>query len=119
MPKNPKGNIEKLERILTAWQTLANDKRFGGMTVDEFLTLVNASRTARMNIDTLEDQLTDALAIRDENDEIALAKAQLVVAGVLADPDEGANSALYEAMGYIKKSDRRSGLTRKRKEVNP
>ena len=40
-------------------------------------------------------------------------QAQLVVAGVLADPTEGPDSSLYEAMGYTRKSERRSGLTRK------
>lgn len=37
----------------------------------------------------------------------------MAVKGVVADPNFGDNSALYEAMGYIRKSDRKSGLTRK------
>ena len=53
---------------------------------------------------------------REEADEAFLDKAQLVVNGVLADPTEGDDSALYEAMGYTRKSERRSGLTRKRNE---
>jgi hypothetical protein len=40
-------------------------------------------------------------------------KNQLVVSGVLADPSEGPDSSVYEAMGYTRKSERRSGLTRK------
>ena len=43
-----------------------------------------------------------------------MTRVQLVVAGVIADPTEGANSALYEAMGYVRKSERKSGLTRKK-----
>jgi hypothetical protein len=35
---------------------------------------------------------------------------------VVADPTEGANSALYEACGYIRKDNRKSGLTRKKVE---
>lgn len=119
MPTNPKGNIEKFERTLTAWQTIARNKSFGGMTLEQYEAVVEDARTARTAIETIEDQLTNALATRDAKDEIALAKTQLVVAGVLADPDEGANSALYEAMGYVKKSDRKSGLTRKKKVVKP
>ena len=39
-----------------------------------------------------------------------------VVAGVLADPTEGPDSATYEGMGYTRDSERKSGLTRKHKE---
>ena len=116
MPVNPKGNIEKLERILTAWKTLAPAKSFGGMTLEQFEVFVNASRNARNQISELEDQLKEALALRDSSDDNALAKAQLVKNGVLADPTEGENSALYEAMGYVRKDDRKSGLTRKKNE---
>jgi hypothetical protein len=35
---------------------------------------------------------------------------------VLAAPSEGDDSALYEAMGYVRKSARKSGLTRKKNE---
>jgi hypothetical protein len=119
MAKSPKANMEKLERVLTAWQTISNDKRFGGMSVNDFESFVNASRNSRVLINTIEDQKTEALAQRESNDEIGLGKLELVVAGVLADPTEGANSALYEAMGYVKKSDRKSGLTRKKKVPKP
>ncbi len=115
MPVNPKGNIEKLERIENAWRTLAPSKEFGGMTLTQFSELVNASRNARISINEIENQLKDALTMRDYNDENALAKAQLVKNGVLADPTEGENSALYEGMGYIRKDDKKSGLTRKKK----
>jgi len=37
---------------------------------------------------------------------------QLVVKGVVGDPTFGEDSALYEAMGYVRKSERKSGLKR-------
>jgi len=40
-----------------------------------------------------------------------------VVNGVLADPTEGPDSSLYEAMGYTRKSERKSGLTRGKKSA--
>jgi hypothetical protein len=36
--------------------------------------------------------------------------------GVLADPTEGPDSALYQAFSYTRKSERKTGLTRKRAE---
>ncbi len=100
--------------MVNAWETLAPNKSFGGMTLAQFQAATQPSRAAREQIDDLEDQLRQAMANRDRADADFLAKAQLVVAGVLADPTEGPDSALYEAFGYTRKSDRKSGLTRKR-----
>lgn len=55
------------------------------------------------------------IAARDAADAAFSSKAQLVVAGVLADPTEGPDSALYEALGYTRKSERRSGVTRRKR----
>jgi hypothetical protein len=37
-----------------------------------------------------------------------------VVNGVKGDPAFGEDSDLYETMGYVRKSERKSGLTRKK-----
>jgi hypothetical protein len=104
-----------MERMLNAWQTLAPDKTFGGQTVAQFEALVARSRAARERIEDLDDQRTQAVAERDAADEVVTDKSRLVTAGVLADPDFGPDSALYEAIGYTRKSERKTGLTRKRK----
>jgi hypothetical protein len=112
--RTPKGTEQKMERMLNAWQELAPDKSFGGMTLAQFQAAAAPSQQARERIDDLEDQLRQALADRDTADDAFLVKAQQAVAGVLADPTEGPDSALYEAFGYTRKSERKSGLTRKR-----
>jgi hypothetical protein len=114
---SPKDNEQRMERILTAWRTLAPDKSFGGMTLAQFDTACAPARTARQHIDELEDKLTQEIATRDVADAVVAGKTQLVVAGVLADPTEGPDSALIEAFGYTRKSARKTGLTRKRKEA--
>ena len=65
----------------------------------------------------LEQQMTAALDARAAADETSLTKVQLVVNGVIGDPAFGEDSALYEAMGYVRKSERKSGLTRKGTEA--
>ena len=50
---------------------------------------------------------------REDADQVSLAKAAMIVAGVVGDPSFGPDSSLYEAMGYTRKSERKSGLTRK------
>lgn len=116
MPAAPKEIELKIQRMLNAWETLAPGKSFGGMTFAQFQAAAQPAQAAREQIDELEDQLTQAIASREAADEAFLVKAQLVVNGVLADPTEGADSALYEAMGYTRKSERKSGLTRKSKK---
>ncbi|HEX7956777.1 MAG TPA: hypothetical protein VF508_07540 [Pyrinomonadaceae bacterium] len=112
----PKDVEERIERMMHAWQTLAPDKRFGGMSLADFETATEASRDTRRLIETLEDQLAEQITARERADANSAARMQLVVAGVLADPTEGPDSALYEALGYTRKSERKTGLTRKRKE---
>ena len=111
----PKDNLLKVQKIASAWETLAPTKSFGGMTLAQFQAAVQPSQAARERIADLEAQVTQAQAERDRADEQSLAKAQLVVNGVIGDPTEGPDSALYEAMGYTRKSERKTGLTRRRK----
>jgi hypothetical protein len=120
MPKAPKDTEEKMERMLNAWRTLAPDKSFGGMTLAQFeSTAAGPARAARQHIDDLNDQLTQSLAEREQADDVFSTKAQLVTSGVLADPTEGPDSALYAAFGYTRKSERKSGLTRRSNKQTP
>ena len=63
-----------------------------------------------------EDKLNVAQKNRDAADVDTMAGVDLVVKGVVGDPKFGDDSALYEGMGYIRKSQRKSGLTRKKKD---
>ena len=101
--------------MLNAWRTLAPDKTFGGMTLAQYEALVTRSRTARQHIEDLDDQRAQAVTERDAADDAVTDKSKLVVAGVLADPNFGPDSALYEAFGYTRESEYKSGLTRKGK----
>lgn len=113
----PKDIEERLERTINAWRTLAPDKTFGGMTLAQFETACAPSNTTRALVVELQDKLTQAMTNRDAADDDTATFIQRVVNGVLADPDQGPDSPLYAAFGYTRKSDRKTGLTRKRKET--
>jgi hypothetical protein len=102
--------------MLNAWRTLAPEKSFGGMTLAQFEAAIAPSFDARRRIQELENQTADAKTDRNQSDEVSLKKSKQVVAGVLADPDFGPDSALYEAFGYTRDSEQKSGLTRKGKK---
>ena len=46
-------------------------------------------------------------------------QVNLVVNAVKGDPTEGEDGEFYAAMGYIRKSDRASGKTNKKKSAAP
>ena len=115
MRKAPKDVAAKLTTMLTAWKALAPTQTFGGMTYEQFAAKVQPSFAGRKTIADLQLDLINAQTRRAAADKISLKAAELVVNGVKGDPTEGDNSALYEAMGYIRKSKRKTGLTHKTK----
>lgn len=116
MSYDPKRNEEKMLKVLTAWKTLAPGKSFGGMTLADFEAQVENSAAPRARLKELGDQTMQQVALRDDADLATMNKVLRVVAGIVADPTEGDNSALYEACGYVRRDNRKSGLTRKRVE---
>jgi hypothetical protein len=65
----------------------------------------------------LENKLIAAQNQRDDADQISSDTVQLVVNAIKGDTTEGPDSELYEAMGYVRNSERKSGLQRKAKAV--
>ena len=111
----PKKNEKKLRQAISSWETMAPTKSFGGLTIDQFKTQTAPSFTTRDTIANLEQQMTQAINDRVTADEISLALLQRVIAGILADPTEGPDSSLIEGVGRTRQSERKTGLTRKRK----
>jgi hypothetical protein len=117
MQSKPEENIKKCETTLNAVSEIAPDSNFGGYKAAGFETKVQAMRDVRAEIDDLEAQLSAARARRDEVDAEGLEAERLVVNGIIGDPNFGPDSPLYGASGRTRKSDRKSGLTRKKKTV--
>ena len=114
MAGNPQQIANDTNTLIKAWETLAPDASFGGMTLTQFKAAVKPSFDERNNIDTLNNQLTAAMDNRDDADVVTLDASQKVVKGVVGDPNYGDDSHLYEAMGYVRKSERATGLARKK-----
>lgn len=114
MAQAPKTVYDDTNAIIQAWDELAPAATFAGMTLDQYRAAVKPSLDARQKIDDLE---TDLKALQDARDaaDVTTTKTNAdVVKSVVADKNYGDDSALYERMGYVRKSARRSGLTRKK-----
>ena len=116
---SPKKSLERLEKIENALKQQAPAAAFGAVKTVEFSLQVQKSRDARLVIIDLENQLKAANNNRDDIDAEGLRQAQLIVNGVIGDPAHGPDSSIYETMGFIRKSERKSGLTRKGKAPTP
>jgi hypothetical protein len=114
MPSGFKSTDQRARRIIAAWETLRPNKSFGGMTLADFKAQVQPTFETRVTLANLESQITAARDQRDDADRETERLIGRVVNGVRADPDEGEDGELYEAMGYKRRSERQSGLTRKR-----
>lgn len=113
---NTTRNTERLNAAIDAWTNLASTKSFAGMTLAEFKLAVAPATEARNRLNKANDEALAARVDREAADEAAMPVIDRVVAAVLADETEGPDSALYAAMGYVRKSDRRTGLTRRTAE---
>jgi hypothetical protein len=112
---NPAAAYSRLDTFVTAWKKLRPSKAFAGMTPDQFETQkMTPCRQARATVVDLENQMKAALNRREDLDQAALEAMALVVNAVKGDPAEGENGDLYEAMGFVRKSERKSGLSRKK-----
>lgn len=112
---NPKKNADKLAQAVNAWETLAPDKSFAGVTLAEFKATLQKSSDVRAAMQAAADEAMAHRATRGDNDAESLKLVQRVVSAIKADADHGDDSALYEAFGYTRSSQRKSGLSRKAK----
>ena len=120
MPKlSPKKALERLEKIDNALKQQAPAAKFGAINTPDYSLQVQKSKDARAVIIDLENQLKTANNNRDNIDNEGLRQAQLIVNGVIGDPDFGPDSSLYETMGFVRKSERKSGLTHKSNKPTP
>lgn len=111
---SPQSTQDRYEKIENAFETLAPAATFGAMTLAQFQTAIQPSIASRTEIERIENELKAAIVARDAADATTMNACDLIVKGVVGDPNYGDDSALYEAMGYIRKSQRKSGLTRKK-----
>ena len=108
--------LERIEVLIQAWSKLRPGKTFAGLTLDQFIEQIKPSRDVRAEIAEAELRLQSGNARRVTVDRASMAALQRVVNAVKADPEEGDDGDLYVAMGFVRRSDRSTGLTRRRKE---
>jgi hypothetical protein len=108
--------VNRLGNFMQSWKTHAPEAEFGGMSLEEFANATNDSLRYRKEIAALETRLKGLKAKRDDADKASMGMMDLVVNSVRGTPGFGPNCGLYRALGYVTKSERKSGLVRKLKK---
>ncbi len=112
MKPNPSGIEKQLLDVQAGWEEHAAQARFSELTLAQYKAKVKPSLDARERIRTLELQLDAERVARDNADIISIETTLNVVSSVKGDPACGEDSAVYASFGYVRKSARKSGLTR-------
>ena len=112
MTQNPGAVGTRINDTIAAWEEHAAQVTFSGLTLAQYKARVKASLDARTTISELELQLDGARIARNNADTESNEITLNVASSVKGDLNFGENSALYAALGYVRKDDRRSGLTR-------
>jgi hypothetical protein len=115
MGKSPKANLDRINAIITAWETHRANKAFADLTLEQFREKMAPSLATRATIARLESELTATISQREMADAASLDIIQDVVKAVVADKTEGEDGEFYEALGYVRESERKSGLHRSAK----
>lgn len=108
-----KNTVERIQLFIAAWESEAADAVFAGMTLAQFKVAVARPVELQEEILGLELDLKMRKIEKDKADTAADLVMELVINSVRGNPEYGADSEAYCAFGYIRKSDRKSGLTRK------
>jgi hypothetical protein len=117
MAVNVKRIREDCNQMSAGWE-LAPDVEFNGIKKSEF----DADRAACAAIDAeIEDDEAAIKAKKDRRDDMYTnieGKRVKVGKGIAGHKDFGDDSPLYGASGFVRKSERKSGLTHKKKGGN-
>jgi hypothetical protein len=102
------GLKQRLEMVLSAWNEIAPEGKFAGMTMADFQLAINPYTQARSGVEATRTRIKAEVATKTGAESAARKLARRIVDSVRADAAYGDDSSLYRAMGYRPASERRS-----------
>jgi hypothetical protein len=99
-------------QIRRAWAELAPDATVAGMSLQQFETEISSLQDMQNDVLALITQLEGKRADRSIEEERVKKVLALVVNSIKGSPEFGPDSGFYRSCGFIRASDRKSGLHR-------
>jgi hypothetical protein len=119
MANRNKETKERVNKMNTAWAQGAPTVTFNGVTQTAFEADITAAAAAEQEIADLEAQLKlKKIALEERYKQLA-DKSTKVRDGIEGDANFGQEHPLLGAMGFVRPSERKSGLTRKKNQPTP
>ena len=114
MPLNNKQVRERVSKMSNAWAQGAPNATFKGIARATFDADIQAAAADDQEIADMDAQIRMKRTARDEKYKKLSDDSIKVRDGVEGHADYGSEHPIYEAMGFVRPSDRKSGLTRKK-----
>ena len=111
--------ITDAKRYLQALQEEMNDAPIAGVTYESLLGALDEFLQSDENVRKLENDAKAERAVRKQKFLLLLEKMRRTYLGFLAHPKFGEDAPVLSRLGKVRKSERKTGLTRKRKEEEP
>lgn len=96
------------------WKRYATSELFADLTAEQYSGRVAECVQKQNRVTSLEAELEGARNDRDKCFAGMKETSQFIKNAVAGDPAYGPDSSLYESFGYVRKSERKSGLTRRK-----
>lgn len=100
---------QRRDQFLIAWEQFAPDAKFAEMTLSEFRTKSEEPLRVRNSIKESKTKLRGLTLERDQSDEVMNNDLVLIAHGIRGDKAFGEDCPFYRALGFVPKSERRSG----------
>ena len=105
--------LQRARDFLVAWLQFAPQDEFGSITAEELGNDIRNAEVARKEIMRLEARLNGLRMRRDRTERAIADKLIRFACAVRGTPVYGEDCPFYRALGFIPKSERRSGRPRK------
>jgi hypothetical protein len=102
----------KRAQFLSSWEEYAQNKSFAGMTLAEFETKSQAPFDVRKDLGDARTKVRGLILKRDKADDTLNEDLILIAHAIRADKDFGEDCPLYRSLGFVPKSERKTGRRR-------
>jgi hypothetical protein len=99
----------KRAQFLSSWAEYAQDKSFAGLTLAEFDAKSMEPLNVRKDLGDARTKAAGLILKRDQADAVLKDALLLIAHAIRADKDFGEDCPLYRSLGFVPKSERRTG----------
>jgi hypothetical protein len=99
----------KRAQFLSSWAEYAQDKSFAGLTLPEFDTKSMEPLNVRKDLGDARTKAAGLILKRDPADAVLNDDLLLIAHAIRADKDFGEDCPLYRSLGFVPKSERKTG----------